>query len=74
MTMVRIVNSPDGVQVDLNGKLAGRGAYLHKRQTCWSQALNHRLSQALRTKLTDQDIERLRRFFEEEQNSEAEPQ
>jgi predicted RNA-binding protein YlxR (DUF448 family) len=39
--------------VDLTGKKAGRGAYLHPSYACWEQALKKgRLESALKTKLT----------------------
>ncbi len=52
-TFVRIVRTPQGVVVDPTGKLAGRGAYVHRSPTCWEAALKgNRIEQALRTKLT----------------------
>ena len=51
-TLTRIVNSPDGVQIDATGKLSGRGAYLHNQRECWDRALKGALENALRTKLT----------------------
>jgi predicted RNA-binding protein YlxR (DUF448 family) len=27
--LIRVVRTPDGIQVDLTGKAAGRGAYIH---------------------------------------------
>ncbi len=51
-TLTRIVRSPDGVQVDLTGKLSGRGAYLHDQRECWEKALKGALANALKTKLT----------------------
>lgn len=57
--MIRIVRNPQGVQVDPTGKMAGRGAYLHDRRTCWERGLKGALAQALRTELTSDDRERL---------------
>ena len=54
-TLTRIVCSPDGVQVDLTGKLAGRGAYLHNRRECWDKALKGALANALRTKISAEE-------------------
>lgn len=52
-TFVRIVRTPQGVVVDPTGKLAGRGAYVHRSSACWEAALKgSRIEQALRTKLT----------------------
>ncbi len=54
-TLTRIVRSPDGVQVDLTGKISGRGAYLHNQRECWDRALKGALANALRTKLTAEE-------------------
>jgi len=35
--MLRIVRTTEGVQVDPSGKLAGRGAYLHDKRSCWAR-------------------------------------
>ncbi len=37
--LLRIVNSSDGVVIDLTGKLNGRGVYLCKCKACISRAL-----------------------------------
>jgi predicted RNA-binding protein YlxR (DUF448 family) len=62
--LVRIFRSPEGVQVDLTGKLAGRGAYLHDRRSCWERGLKGALARALKTELTTEDRERLQTFME----------
>jgi hypothetical protein len=49
--------------VDPSGKLAGRGAYLHNRRTCWEKGLKGSLSNALKVTLSDQDVELLRQFI-----------
>ncbi len=54
-TLVRLVRTPDGVQVDPSGKAAGRGAYLHNDRTCWERALKGALANALKVELTEQD-------------------
>lgn len=51
-SLIRIVRTPQGVQVDPTGKLAGRGAYLHDRRACWEQGLKGALAHALKTELT----------------------
>jgi predicted RNA-binding protein YlxR (DUF448 family) len=61
--LVRIVRSPEGVQVDLTGKLAGRGAYLHDRRSCWEAGLGGSLARALKVELTVADRERLVAFM-----------
>ncbi len=65
-TLTRIVRSPDGVQVDLTGKLSGRGAYLHNRVACWENALKGALANALRTKLTTEERDALKEFIDHE--------
>jgi predicted RNA-binding protein YlxR (DUF448 family) len=52
--LVRLVRTAEGaVKVDLSGKLAGRGAYLHPLRACWEVGLKgSRIEQALRTKLS----------------------
>ncbi|TAK14330.1 MAG: YlxR family protein [Anaerolineae bacterium] len=57
--LIRVVRTPDGVHVDLTGKLAGRGAYLHDQRSCWEQGIKGALARALKTELTDTDRERL---------------
>jgi predicted RNA-binding protein YlxR (DUF448 family) len=61
--MVRIVRTPDGVQVDPTGKLSGRGAYLHDRRECWERGLKGALAHALKTTLTLEDRARLEYFM-----------
>lgn len=62
--LIRIVRSPDGVQVDQTGKLAGRGAYLHDQRSCWERGLKGALARALKVELTPEDRERLQAFFD----------
>jgi predicted RNA-binding protein YlxR (DUF448 family) len=64
-TLVRIVRTPeDGVQVDLKGKMHGRGAYLHNRRSCWESGIKGRLAVALKTELNEADLERLLAYME----------
>ena len=65
--LVRVVRTPAGaVEVDLTGKKAGRGAYVHSSAECWQEALKKdRLSRALHTSLGEADREALRRFAED---------
>jgi uncharacterized protein len=63
-SLIRLVRTPEGVQADPTGKRAGRGAYLHDRRSCWEKGLKGSLGNALRTTLTDQDVERLRQFMQ----------
>lgn len=60
--MIRIVHGPDGVQVDLTGKMAGRGAYLHNQRSCWERGLKGALANALKTEITIEERERLIAF------------
>jgi uncharacterized protein len=62
-SLIRIVRRPEGIQVDPTGKLAGRGAYLHDRRSCWERGLKGALSHALKTELTAQDRELLSSFM-----------
>jgi len=59
--LVRIVRTPAGeVAIDATGKLAGRGAYLCARQSCWRQALQRKaLDRALKITLDASACERL---------------
>ncbi len=61
--LVRIVRTTDGVLVDPTGKLAGRGAYLHDRRSCWEAGLKGSLAHALKTDLTAADREHLQAFM-----------
>mgnify|MGYP003383214991 CR=1 FL=1 len=64
-TFVRIVRTEQGVVVDPTGKLAGRGAYVHRSLTCWEAALKGgRIEQALRTKLTPAERQTLAAYGE----------
>lgn len=54
-SLIRVVRSPQGVVVDPSGKLAGRGAYLHDRRSCWERGLQGALSGALKTEITAEE-------------------
>lgn len=60
--LIRIVRTPEGARVDLTGKLAGRGAYLHNQRSCWERGLRGALAHALKMELTPLDRERLEEF------------
>lgn len=60
--MIRVVRTPEGIIVDPTGKLAGRGAYLHDRPSCWQKGLKGGLAHALKAELTLEDRERLEAF------------
>ena len=61
-SLIRIVRTPQGVQVDPTGKLAGRGAYLHDRLSCWERGLRGALTHALKTDLTQAERAQLEEF------------
>ncbi len=61
--MLRIVRTEDGVRVDPTGKLAGRGAYMHDRPSCWARGLKGALAHALKTELSSDDRARLEEFM-----------
>ena len=62
-SLIRIVRSSQGVQVDLTGKLAGRGAYLHDRRSCWERGLKGPLAAALKFEISADDKEELAIFM-----------
>ncbi|HCR71544.1 MAG TPA: hypothetical protein DIW23_08885 [Anaerolineae bacterium] len=61
--MIRIVRKADGVFVDPTGKVAGRGAYLHDKHSCWSRGIKGAIANALKTELNDDDRVRLETFM-----------
>ena len=76
-TLIRIVKSPNGIQVDPTGKMSGRGAYLHNRRSCWRAGLRGALGNALKQTLTTEEYERLSAFADtlpEETTQEPEKQ
>jgi predicted RNA-binding protein YlxR (DUF448 family) len=58
-SLIRLVRTPAGVQVDLTGKLAGRGAYVHDDPDCWRAALAGPMANALRTSIDAEEKDRL---------------
>jgi len=62
-TMIRIVRTAEGVQIDPSGKLAGRGAYLHDRRECWEQGLKGALAHALKVELSHEERANLENFM-----------
>ena len=64
--LIRIVRNKDGeVFVDPTGRANGRGAYVCPRPDCFEKAADGHLATALRARLGEEDIDRLRREFEE---------
>ncbi len=64
ISMVRVVRTAQGLQIDSTGKLAGRGAYLHQARTCWKRGLKGALARALKTELTSDDYKRFSAYLE----------
>jgi uncharacterized protein len=62
-TLIRVVRTGGGVQIDLTGKMAGRGAYLHNKRSCWERGLKGSLAHALKAELTGEEIETLKVFL-----------
>lgn len=62
-TLIRIVRTADGVVVDPTGKMAGRGAYLHNKRTCWERGLKGPLAHALKVEFTSEQLESLKAFL-----------
>ena len=65
--LVRLVSIlGESIEVDINGRMAGRGAYVCLAQQCWETALKGgRLEHSLRTALTRENREQLIRFGED---------
>jgi predicted RNA-binding protein YlxR (DUF448 family) len=63
-SLLRIVRTEQGIEVDPTGKKAGRGAYLHPNQQCWQVMLTgNRLSQALRMAVSPENRRLLQTFM-----------
>lgn len=62
-TLIRIVRTSEGVQIDPSGKMHGRGAYLHEMRSCWEIGLKGPLARALKIELSNEDRERLFEFL-----------
>lgn len=61
--LLRIVVADGKLQIDMTGKMNGRGAYLCRKNDCWSTASSHmQLSLALRRDLSDGDRDYLRQM------------
>jgi predicted RNA-binding protein YlxR (DUF448 family) len=63
-TLVRIVRTVDQhVIIDLTGRLAGRGAYIHSLPACWEKALKGAtINHALKIVPAQEDVDSLRAF------------
>ncbi len=61
--LIRIVRTGE-VLPDPTGKRAGRGAYLCADQQCWELAVKRgKLERSLHTKLSTEDIDRIRSYW-----------
>jgi predicted RNA-binding protein YlxR (DUF448 family) len=65
--LIRLVRVADGgVEVDSGGRQSGRGAYLCPAGDCWVVGLKEgRLEHALRTAISPDNRERLRKYGQE---------
>ena len=65
--LIRLVRTPDGnIKIDSNGKKAGRGTYLCRTRGCWEKGLKrNQLEQALRSTLTQDNLEQLMKQAED---------
>lgn len=61
--LIRLVRRPSSVEVDLKGKMDGRGAYLHNQRSCWERGLKGSLARALKVTLTETDLHNLHAFM-----------
>ena len=62
-SLMRIVRTTRGIQLDPSGKIDGRGAYIHNKRSCWERALKGALAHALKTELREQDYQVLRDYL-----------
>lgn len=65
--LLRVARTPEGVRVDLEGKLPGRGAYVHRELGCVEAASKRgAFGRALRAGLDADEAARLRSDIERE--------
>ena len=58
--LIRLVCNSESVTVDDLGKMPGRGAYLCSKLECWESGLKqNRLDHALRTRISNENRQRL---------------
>ncbi len=58
-----MVRTESGVQVDLSGKMSGRGAYLHERRACWERGVKGALANALKMEFSQEDRQKLMEYM-----------
>lgn len=52
----RLVQTDTGLQIDVSGKMNGRGAYVCSNPDCWERAASHSiLAKSLRAEISDND-------------------
>jgi predicted RNA-binding protein YlxR (DUF448 family) len=59
--MIRLVRTSTGeVEIDITGKMEGRGTYLCRDRTCWEKVLKgQQLQHSLKVKIKTENLERL---------------
>ena len=70
-SLVRIVRTQDGIEIDLTGKKAGRGVYLHRDPACWQKGINSGVARSLKVQLTEKDQAMLENYLPELKNEES---
>ena len=61
--LTRLVQTKSGLQVDLSGKMNGRGAYLCENPDCWERATSSLiLAKALHAEISNDDRMNLRQM------------
>jgi uncharacterized protein len=64
--LLRVARTPAGLRADPPGTAPGRGAYVHRDPACVEAALRKgALASALRTRLAQEELARLRNDIEE---------
>lgn len=68
--LIRVVRSPEGeIDIDIRGKLPGRGAYICPKPDCFKKAVRSKaLDRALETKIPEDILEKLQKKMEDEAN------
>lgn len=61
-SLTRVVRTPEGIRIDPDGKLPGRGAYIHNAQSCWQLAMKQSLARALKTQITAEEMAVLKEY------------
>ena len=62
-SLIRIVRTPEGVEIDPTGRKPGRGAYLHDSKDCWEKALKRGiLARALKTEIGQENMDALQGY------------